>query len=566
MPFPKGLASYGRQMSHTFRTNQTMGYKSIFLILLLFNGIWLSAQSAQIRQLEIEVHQSKGVDRVQKLIRLSEMFLKEGYVREAIDMAQNAQREAAQISRMDLKAIALNKEAKAVFLEGGTGRKRAEKLVRESLKTLPVGVEDALRLENLELLRKHAQATGNTKEAADLSAEIARLKGENVENQQDAPKSGGLFGNRRRQLNELRQREADISEQLDSLKTVAGQSTRQQEMLNQQLARKEREIANMSEAQMRQELILSQQEKILDSLSFIGLIDSIRLEEQQSRLREQEMELREQAATLELQKSQRNLLLVLAGVVLIIAFGIWSRYASIKRYNSILEEKNKIIEAEKERSENLLLNILPKAIADELKARGTAAARHYEQVTVLFTDFKNFSKIAEQLTPQQLVTDLDFCFKKFDGIVAKYGLEKIKTIGDSYMCAGGLPGENAAHPYSVVMAALEMQRFLAAWKGEKIMRKEPFFEARLGIHTGPIVAGVVGEKKYAYDIWGETVNIASRIETGGEPGRVNISDATYKLIRDKFQCDYRGKIPAKNIGEIDMYFVNDDLPAEKISA
>jgi len=159
------------------------------------------------------------------------------------------------------------------------------------------------------------------------------------------------------------------------------------------------------------------------------------------------------------------------------------------------------------------------------------------------------------MSPEILVYELDFYFKKFDEIISKYGLEKIKTIGDSYMCAGGLPNRSANHPFHVMNAAIEIQKFMEQWKTHKKAKGEVFFEARIGIHSGPIVAGVVGKKKYAYDIWGNTVNIASRLESACKPGQINISKKTYELVKSKFEAESRGNIPAKNIGEIEMFYL-----------
>lgn len=214
------------------------------------------------------------------------------------------------------------------------------------------------------------------------------------------------------------------------------------------------------------------------------------------------------------------------------------------------------IAKEKKRSDELLLNILPEETADELKATGSAQTKSYESVSVLFTDFKNFTQASEILSPEELVAEINSCYSEFDKIVTKYGIEKIKTIGDAYMCAGGLPVKNNSHPIDVVKAGLEMQQFIERNKKERQSNGLPFFELRLGIHTGPVVAGVVGTKKFAYDIWGDTVNTASRMESSGEIGKVNISGDTYSLIKDVFTCEHRGKVKAKNKGEIDMYFVS----------
>jgi len=215
------------------------------------------------------------------------------------------------------------------------------------------------------------------------------------------------------------------------------------------------------------------------------------------------------------------------------------------------------ISKEKERSESLLLNILPEEVAEELKAKGAAEATLIDQVTVLFTDFKGFTQMSEKVTPKELVHDLHECFSAFDEICDKYGIEKIKTIGDAYMAAGGLPTPNTTHAKDVINAALEMAEVVEKGKAKKIAAGLPFFEIRIGIHTGPVVAGIVGVKKFQYDIWGDTVNTASRMESSGAVGKVNISQSTYELLKSDpdFEFESRGKIQAKGKGEIEMYFV-----------
>ncbi len=211
---------------------------------------------------------------------------------------------------------------------------------------------------------------------------------------------------------------------------------------------------------------------------------------------------------------------------------------------------------EKNRGEELLLNILPASVAEELKISDRVHAENYDLVTVMFTDFKDFTIRTSELSAKDLVTEIDFYFSAFDKIISKYNIEKIKTIGDAYMCASGVPNPNPNHAIDIVNAAFEMQAFMNETSGKRKTENKPFFEIRSGIHSGPVVAGVVGTTKFAYDIWGATVNIASRIESVGEVGKINISGSTYELIKHKFNCLHRGKVQAKNLGEIDMYFVD----------
>ncbi len=244
----------------------------------------------------------------------------------------------------------------------------------------------------------------------------------------------------------------------------------------------------------------------------------------------------------------KKYLIGLAALLLIVAAVIFNRFRVTRK------QKN-IIEKEKQRSEALLLNILPSEVAEELKVKGSADAKQFDSVTVMFTDFKGFTQISERLTPAELVAEIDYLFKAFDNIITRHHIEKIKTIGDAYMCVGGLPVANKTHATDVVEAAMEIQQFMQEHLQQRKSDNKEIFELRIGIHTGQVVAGIVGVKKFAYDIWGDTVNIAARMESSGEAGEINLSGSTYELVKHKFQCIYRGKIQAKHKGEIDMYFV-----------
>jgi adenylate cyclase len=250
------------------------------------------------------------------------------------------------------------------------------------------------------------------------------------------------------------------------------------------------------------------------------------------------------------EQSTKRLYLFSGIGVLFLAGGLWSRLRFTRR-------AKRAIEKERDRSDGLLLNILPSEVAEELKMKGSAAARLMDEVTVLFTDFKGFTAMSEQLSPERLVHDLNECFSAFDRICEERGIEKIKTIGDAYMAAGGLPTPNGTHAMDVIDAALEMRELIATNKSRKVAAGEPCFEIRIGVHSGPVVAGIVGVKKFQYDIWGDTVNTASRMESSGEVGRVNISEATYALVKNEPGLTFtaRGKVQAKGKGEMKMYFV-----------
>jgi adenylate cyclase len=262
-------------------------------------------------------------------------------------------------------------------------------------------------------------------------------------------------------------------------------------------------------------------------------------------------ELSQQEKVYELQKKNQRLILYATALAL---FLIGLMAIGLYRRNKFVQSTNVIIANEKERSDALLLNILPEDTAKELKEHGKVKAKKYDSVTVLFTDFIGFTAYAENLPPEKLVETVDFYFSKFDEIIQSHGLEKIKTVGDAYMCAAGLNTTETDHARSMVNAALAIEAFVKTSKNDPAIATS--FDIRIGISTGPVVAGVVGTKKFAYDIWGDTVNIASRMESNSEAGKINLSHHTYQIVKNDFECEFRGKIPVKNRGEMNMYFVN----------
>jgi len=237
--------------------------------------------------------------------------------------------------------------------------------------------------------------------------------------------------------------------------------------------------------------------------------------------------------------------------------------ARVKARTIDLEKRNQELAREKKRTDELLLNILPAETAEELKVHGSAKAKHFDEVTVMFADFVNFTQFAELLSPSELVAELDTYFRGFDRIIMKYGLEKIKTIGDAYLCTGGLPVPGVK-PADVLRAAFDIRDLVAGYAEEAPHELKDYLSIRIGIHTGPLVAGVVGLKKFSYDIWGDTVNTAARMESGSLPGKINVSGAIYSHCKDQFAFEYRGQIEAKNKGAIDMYFVEkmEGIPKE----
>lgn len=323
-------------------------------------------------------------------------------------------------------------------------------------------------------------------------------------------------------------------------------------------------------AKQKQELILKQnsidlaeKERSLQHLAYLKTQADLQYAQSQNKAKEEQLIMAEnekklQAAQVNLQSAQLQLIdkelqskktaqifyILGIGLLILLSFFIFRNFKNQQKSNGI-------IRLEKKKSDDLLRNILPKEVADELKEKGEALARHYDAVTVLFTDFVDFTRFSESRSPQQLVSELHACFRAFDEIMDKHGLEKIKTIGDAYMAVSGLPMPDTQHALKAARAALEIQQYIQ----QRQQTQPGGFEIRIGLNSGPVVAGIVGARKFAYDIWGDTVNTAARMESSSLPGKINISGTTFANLRNQFQCTYRGKIPAKNKGDIDMYFL-----------
>lgn len=534
-----------------------MSLRFICLLLLLFLGH--SAVGQSIAELEARFNRAgTKPDRLTLAYQIAEKALAGSNYTKASDFAQRANQLAIEIGDKRKEADAAYLSANAEYLRRNY-REAASRFSQAWNAARNYGLRD-VALNSTEKLQDIALKQNDFKEALKWSRETVNyLKS----NSGGGARDGGDA--QRRLENRLAAAEADNRKLREQVAAATGQTqvleTSYQEQLKdvqsktqQELSQKEATISQIAQDKKVVDSMMSKTTRRLDYLTKDQMADSIvrvgleRDYQAQKRL----------TAVYELAQKksdyQRNLLGLLAGFVLILAVLFYFRYRSKRRSADELSQKNILIEAEQKRSDSLLLNILPSAIAQELKARNKVAARKYEQATVMFVDFKGFTNLAEKLSPELLVEELDYCFSNFDQIISRYRIEKIKTIGDAYMCASGLSDLNAS-PSDMVKAALEIQDFMQAMKAERMSRTMPFFEARVGIHVGAVVAGVVGAKKFAYDIWGDTVNIAARMEEACDPGKVNVSEAAYLLSKYEFEWLNRGKVAAKNKGMMDMYYV-----------
>ncbi len=539
------------------------------LVLLLALPIALVAQSTT----ELENSFNQANDKREKMnlaYQLAERYLSAGNTQKAIDFSKTAT-DLANSQRDDSMA------ADAFFVAGKAYLRKRDLRTADNKFQSSIGYgkkENAIELvvqgylERIAIARKQkntSRLSSLSEEAikfftvdsnyrkiktqqAGFESQVAKLDKERKKLQDEKDRLNAEIGNLQQDKSQLskantnlEQNNTQLQRQRQRIAQEKEQVVAEKELVEERVTEQEDKISRMTAKAIKNELVASKRKMTIDSLEHQREMDSILIE------------------NAELQETQSQQFMIGAGILSLLLLALtalfYSRYRAKKRSSEILEKNNKAIIEERERSNELLLNILPENIAQELKETGKAKARSYKQVTVMFTDFKNFTRMAERLTPEQLVKELDDCFKAFDLIVSQYpDIEKIKTIGDAYMCASGFSGSRTASD-SIVKAAIEFQEYLNDIKRQKQRLGLPFFEARIGLHTGPVVAGVVGSKKFSYDIWGDTVNIAARMEQNSEVGAINVSQTTYNLIRNKFRCTPRGRIQAKNKGMIDMYFV-----------
>lgn len=535
-----------------------MNRYSAFSILILFCLLPAAASAQSVAELKSKLNRSQSkTEKMNLSYQIAEKTLASS-PGEAANYAYNASVLASELGEKRREAESIHLSAEGLY------RKRSYKEAADRFNSSwntarNYGLYD-LALSSMGRLQDIALKQNDLKEALKWSQEtVGYLRG----NTGRSTSSGDALRRLETQLAAVETENRVLREQLASLsgKSQNLETTYQQQLqevqskTQEELTKREATISEISQAKLRSDSLIKTKARLLESLTEAQMVDSIIRARQEREIEAQKARLAEAELASQKSESMRNVLLLVVGFALILTILFYLRYRAKRRTADDLSIKNKIIEEERKRSDELLLNILPPAIAQELKTKNKVAAQRYEQATVMFVDFTGFTRLSELLTPESLVAELDYCFTNFDHIIGKYRIEKIKTVGDAYICASGLSDKNAS-PADMVKAALEIQDFLQHLKAQHLNQSLPYFEARVGIHTGPVVAGVVGEKKFAYDIWGDTVNLAARMEETCEPGRVNVSEDTYWLAKYEFEWQTRGKIAAKNKGMIDMYYVS----------
>ena len=418
----------------------------------------------------------------------------------------------------------------------------------------------AQRERNLERQEKEIRLLLAAQELRDLTIQQLSLEKEKLRLESD---NMSLAAARREdELALLRQQQEIQAAKLENQALEAAQAQQALTLTKQRLEaeRKDRKIEALNQLEAMQRMEIAEKEARAEANQ-----QEIAMLQQESQI--QELTIQQQEGFRRFALGIGLLLLIILGLIAA-GYGLTRRKNrqlaiqndQIRQQNQEIEANRTVIASEKARSDALLLNILPADTAEELKMKGTATPRRFEQVAVMFTDFQQFTSLTEDLAPEDLIGDLNTYFAAFDEIVAEHGLEKIKTIGDAYMCAGGLPGGNEQGTVACVQAGLDMLSFCQNQAEHQLAAGRPAFTMRIGIHTGPVVAGVVGKHKFAFDIWGDTVNTAARLESAGQAGRVNLSQTAFEAVRDLavrniFPCESRGPLAVKNKGKIPMYFV-----------
>jgi adenylate cyclase len=430
-----------------------------------------------------------------------------------------------------LAAKATNLQAKILYIQKSNKAKQKFELSNQLITKNGI-IDKPLMTENYSYLKLIANMNGDAKLAKEYDENLARLSGK-------LPKSSTIITSTVAVVSELDKEKAAkqvlLTEQ-EKLQTLTKE-------MQEELAINASKLDQLSQEQLKSKLIMEAQENQLMSVKFTDSLNN-------ERLKLQELSISEA-------NSKRNFFATAFAMMLLMLGGSLYLFFKSKKTSKLLEEKNGLIEIEREKSETLLLNILPSNIVDELKEHGFSKAQNYDEVCVGFLDFVSFSKISEKYNPQTVLDDLNTCFKAFDEVINTYKLEKIKTIGDCYMYAGGLSESSEGDTIDkMIRASKDMVSWLNEWNKTRTKKMLITYDARVGLHSGPVAAGVVGTKKFLYDIWGDTVNIAARMEQNSAPNQINISEIVYQSAKNNHKCEYRGEIEAKNKGLLKMYFVS----------
>lgn len=399
-------------------------------------------------------------------------------------------------------------------------------------KELQKSGKDSKAIKKYEEALEKAESERNKEVQMSCHLELAGLK-DNVINYREALDHYEAFSKLYHQ--QLSDKNKTLQDSVSGLKTKVDSSQEQIELQQSEIQQKDSDIKKKNNE-----------------------IDSLTTEYLQAQLANKELELENQKNELALKASEnrRNILLFSLAIAILAGLFIGRGYFLKRKGVRVLRQKNYEIVMEKQKSDRLLLNILPEKIAEELKEFNKTTPARFDHATVMFTDFKGFTKYAENNAPEELIALVDHYFQAFDRIVEKYNIEKIKTIGDAYLCVSGIPEANENHAANMIRAAFEFRDFVNQTELERKGQDLPYLQMRIGIHTGPLVAGVVGLRKFAYDVWGDTVNVAARMEQSGEPRGINVSQDVYDLAGTGFEFTFRGEVEAKNKGKLKMYFVN----------
>lgn len=511
--------------------------RPLFLIVFLLPLIIFARNDEKITQLEESLEGMKGKRYAKQCVKLSRLYFTGLNYDRAYEVAKMGYEEAKRKRMDDYQGICLNQAARVMIDKNPTNLNDLERARQDLKKSKDILADtdlNKIQMDNNNLLKRLERRQqeiinpGQEKSGIEEIKEgISSIFNRNTNDKEDSNKKDNITNSR------------DYSEM-------------DKDYLLNQLASQKQAIALLSSEQLQQRYLLLEQGRLLDSMNLSSFLDSLELDNKQFEIRSKELEIKEQQSELELEKSKKRAFLGLLALILVVALGLLFSVYNARKFNKTLKNKNQEIQLEKQKADNLLLNILPAEIAKELKEKGKSDAQLFPEATIVFTDFKDFTKVAERLSPADLVNELNVCFKAFDAIVAKYGIEKIKTIGDAYMAVGGLNGD-ANSAKNVILAAMEMQDFILNRRSED----PSSFEMRVGVNSGPVVAGIVGDRKFQYDIWGDSVNTAARMESSGKEGKINISDTTYERVKNSSNLKFesRGAIAAKNKGNIEMYFV-----------